>query len=181
VLAAEKIAPLRDLAAVYKITVEVYKKAKERVGTGAHRWNPDTRETADHSIPYVVAATLIDGTVTPRSFNDAHLWDPALRALMQKIEVIENEEFTRAYVRLPVEHHTRVTVALANGEKLVGSAGGARDELSAPKSDREIAEKFRVLCEEPLGVRQCDALLAQLWKLDEMDDVAAIPPAFVIA
>lgn len=181
VLAAEKIAPLRDLASVSKITVEVYKKAKERVGTGEHRWNPDTRETADHSIPYVVAATLMDGTVTPRSFNDAHLWNPALRALIHKIEVIENEDFTKAYIKLPVEHRTRVTVTMANGEKLVGEAGGAKDELSAPKTDREIEDKFRMLCEEPLGVRPVDALLAQLWKLNEINDVSAIPPGFVIA
>ncbi len=181
VLAAEHIAPLRDLAAVSKITVEVYKKAKERVGTGGHRWNPDTRETADHSIPYVVAATLMDGTITPRSFNDAHLWNPALRALIHKIEVVENEEFTAAYIKLPVEHRTRVTVTLANGEKMVGEAGGAKDELSAPKSDQEIADKFRTLCEEPLGVKQCDTLLAQLWKLEDMKDVSAIPPGFVIA
>jgi 2-methylcitrate dehydratase len=181
VLAAEHVAPLRDLAAVEKITVEVYKKAKERVGTGEHRWNPDTRETADHSIPYVVAATLMDGTITPRSFNDQHLWNPALRALIHKIEVVENEEFTKAYIKLPVEHHTRVTVTLANGEKLVGKAGGAKDELSAPKTDQEIADKFRMLCEEPLGVKQCDALLAQLWKLESMQDVSAIPPGFVIA
>jgi len=181
VLAAEHIAPLRNLDAVEKITVEVYKKAKERVGTGEHRWNPDTRETADHSIPYVVAATLMDGTVTPRSFNDAHLWNPALRALIHKIEVIENEEFTKAYIKLPVEHHTRVTVTMTNGEKLVGKAGGAKDELSSPKTDREIEDKFRVLCEEPLGVKQCNALIEQLWKLEDMKDVSAIPPGFVIA
>ena len=181
VLAAEHISPLRDLAAVSKITVEVYQKAKERVGTGEHRWNPDTREGADHSIPYVVAATLMDGTVTPRSFNDAHLWNPELRALIHKIEVVENDEFTKAYIKLPVEHRTRVTVTMANGDKLSGEAGGAKDELSAPKTDREIVDKFRMLCEEPLGVRQVDVLLEQLWKLDRLDDVSVIPPGFVIA
>jgi hypothetical protein len=38
-----------------------------------------------------------------------------------------------------------------------------------------------MLCEEPLGVKQCDALLRELWKLEEMKDVSAIPPGFVIA
>ncbi len=73
ILAAEKIAPLRDLASVKQVIVEVYQFAKQQVGTGEHRWNPDTRESADHSNPYTVAATLMDGTITPRSFNDAHL------------------------------------------------------------------------------------------------------------
>ena len=66
-----------------------------------------SRETADHSIPYVVAATLMDGTVTPRSFNDQHLWNPELRALIHKIEVVPNAEFSKAYVKLPVEHREK--------------------------------------------------------------------------
>ena len=80
VLAAEKVAPLNNVKAVKKVTVKVYKKAKDYVGTGEHCWDPGSRETADHSIPYVVAATLMDGTATPRSLDDAHLWNPELRA-----------------------------------------------------------------------------------------------------
>src|SRR5262249_17367528 len=64
ILAAEKLAPLADIDAVHKITVEVYKRALLACGSGAHHWHPDSAETADHSIPYLVAATLIDGTVT---------------------------------------------------------------------------------------------------------------------
>lgn len=180
VMAAEKIAPLKSVKDVERVTVEVYQKAKERVGSGEHRWNPDCRETADHSIPYVVAATLMDGTVTPRSFNDAHLWNPELRGLIQKIEVVANEEFTKAYVKLPVEHRTRVTVVTRNGERLVGEAGGDKDELSAEMTDVQIEDKFRSLCEDYLGAKQVKAILKSLWGLEKMDNVAAIPPAFVI-
>jgi 2-methylcitrate dehydratase len=180
VMAAEKVAPLKNVKDVERVTVEVYQKAKERVGSGEHRWNPDCRETADHSIPYVVAATLMDGTVTPRSFNDAHLWNSELRALIHKIEVVANEEFTKAYVKLPVEHRTRVTVITRTGEKLVGEAGGDKDELSAEMSDVQIEDKFRSLCEDVIGAKQVKAILKSLWSLEKMDNVAAIPPAFVI-
>ena len=180
VMAAEKVSPVRNIKDLERVTVEVYQKAKERVGTGEHRWNPDCRETADHSIPYVVAATLMDGTVTPRSFNDAHLWNPDLRALMQKIEVVANEEFTKAYVKLPVEHRTRVTVVTRSGERLVGEAGGDQDELSAQMSDTQIEDKFRGLCEEVLGAKQVTSILDSLWNLDKLENVAAIPPAFVL-
>jgi 2-methylcitrate dehydratase len=179
--AMEARAFIKNADEIAEINLNVSRGAIHVMAASPDKWRPQTHETADHSIPYVVAATLMDGTVTPRSFNDQHLWNPALRALIHKIEVVENEEFTQAYIKLPVEHHTRVTVTLANGEKLVGKAGGAKDELSAPKTDQEIEEKFRMLCEEPLGVKQCDALLAQLWQLDEMKDVSLIPPGFVIA
>ena len=63
ILAAEKLAPVRDIDDIQKVHVEVHQYAKEVGGTGDHRWHPDTREGADHSIPYVTAAALMDGTV----------------------------------------------------------------------------------------------------------------------
>src|SRR5882672_1175776 len=51
VLAAEKIAPLGNYQDVKEITVEAYKKVKDGHGTGAHNWNPDTRETATTAHP----------------------------------------------------------------------------------------------------------------------------------
>src|SRR5262249_43500952 len=103
VIAAEKVTPI-DIREIDRATVETFDHAKIVMGTGEHRWNPDSREVADHSVPYVVAATLMDGTLTLRSFDDAHLFDPEMRALMKKIEVVENKEFTKLYRQQPVEH-----------------------------------------------------------------------------
>src|SRR5262249_33780367 len=128
----------------------------------------------------VVAATLMDGTVTLRSFNDAHLWNPALRALMAKIEVVANDEFTKANQRVPVEHRTRVTVKTASDKKFVGASGGDGDDLSTPKSDAKIEEKFRGLAEYAYSARQMAAILGQLWKLEELPNVAEIPRAFIL-
>jgi 2-methylcitrate dehydratase len=181
IIAAEKVAPIANVERVSKVTVEVYKKAKDRVGTGEHRWNPDCRETADHSIPYVVAAALMDGTVTPRSFDDAHLWNPKLRALIHKIEVVPNEDYTKGYVKMPVEHRTRVTVVTDTGERMSGETGADADDLSTPKSDAQIVTKFRGLTEEFIGAKRVTAILDRLWALEAMEDVAEIPPAFVLA
>lgn len=180
ILAAEKVAPLRNIKDVKRVTLEVYNYAKKQVGTERHLWDPQTRETADHSGAYVVAATLMDGTVTPRSFNDAQLWNPELRALMQKIEYVENPEFTKAYEQVPVTHFTRITVEMNSGERLVGETGGDHGDADAHKSDAEIADKFRGLTEDYLGAKQVDAILDRLWHLEDMKDVAAIPPAFAI-
>lgn len=181
ILAAEKVAPavMKRLADVERVTVETYERAKIGMGTGEHHWNPDSRETADHSIPYVVAAALLDGTVTPRQFDAAHLGDPRLRALLAKIEVVANDEFTRAYEKLPVEHHTRVNVVTHGGERFVGEAGGDKGDLAQPKSDAQIAEKFLGLTEAFLGAARAKAMLARLWTLDGIEDVAQIPPDLV--
>jgi 2-methylcitrate dehydratase len=183
ILAAENASPaIRDrLEAVKQVTVEVYDTAKENMGTGEHHWNPQSRETADHSIPYVVAAALMDGTVTPRQFDDAHIRSPLLRALLPKIEVVENPEFTEAYHCLPVVHRTRVTVEMVDGQRIVGESGGDKGDLSNPKSDAEIEAKFTGMVAECLGVARTEALLERLWRIDQIDNVAELPPALLFA
>jgi 2-methylcitrate dehydratase len=182
ILAAEgAAAKFADTDAIDKVTVEVYERAKLGMGTGAHHWNPDSRETADHSIPYVVAATLIDKRHTPAAFGDARLWSKELRALLPKVEVVANDEFTARYERVPVEHCTRVTVALRDGTRLVGEAGGDKGDLSQPKTDREIEEKFRALAGNVLSARRIDAVLDALWRVDAADDVSRLPPLLTFA
>src|SRR5688572_27253353 len=183
ILAAEKVAPLvrNRIADVQKVTVETYGRAKTGMGTGEHHWNPDSRETADHSIPYVVAATLIDKRLTPASFGDARLRDPRLRALLPKIEVVADDAFTAAYERVPVVHGTRVQVKLRDGGTIVGEAGGDKGDLSQPKTDGEIADKFLTLTEGVLGAQRANRALEALWNLETMADVAAIPRLLVLA
>jgi len=183
ILAAEQLGPI-NIKEVKQVTVEVYQRAWAEVGSGEIRWNPGSRQDADHSIPYVVAATLMDGKFTLRSFNDAHLWNPDLRGLMQKIEVVENAEFTKAFEQQPQQHRTRLTVLTNSGERRVAESGGNQDGPSAQiwaKNDSQIVEKFRGLTEEYLGTRQVNAILDRLWNLEDLTNVAEIPPYFVLA
>jgi 2-methylcitrate dehydratase len=168
------------IAAIGKVKVEVYGNAKKNMGTGAQHWNPTTRETADHSIPYVVSAGLLDGAVTAAQFDDAHLADPTLRALLAKVEVEENPAFSALYTKHPAEHHARITVQMSDGETLVGEAGGAKGDLGSPRTDAEISAKFLELTEPRLGAKEARSVLERLWDLDNMKSVAAIAPAFVV-
>ena len=59
-----------------------------------------------------------------------------LRALMRKIEVVENAEFTQAFERHPPEHRTRVTVVTGNGERLVERRG----ERLRPDGRRQLMQ-----------------------------------------
>ncbi len=181
IVAAEKVArKLGRIADVSQVTLEIHKLGKDDLGTHERCRNPASREDADHSLQYAVGVALMDGTVSSASFDEAHLWNPELRALMQKIEVVENKDFTQAYERIPQEHHARVTVVKSNGERLVGAAGGDNDDLAARRSDAEIEDKFRNYTEDFLGAQRVTAILGRLWQLEEMPDVAEIPPAFVL-
>lgn len=177
ILAAENVHPqLAGHGAVERVLVETYRDAKVRNGTGAHHWQPTSRETADHSIPYVVAAALLDGTVGPPQFDPHHLADPGLAALVETVEVVEEPEFTELYEGTPCVHRTRVTAWTADGAKLVGESGGDYGEISDPMSDDELERKFYGLVEGRLDCERSRRLVATLWQLEHMDDVADLPP-----
>src|SRR5262249_40911200 len=153
---------LRDIK---RITVETHRRGKEHVGTEEELWRPETREVADHSMPYVVAAALMEGTVTLRSYNDDHLASRELRSLMQKIEVVANAEFTERFER--GQQLVRITVLTESGERRVAESGGDGDDVSEPPTAAAISEKFRRSTEEIFGARRVDALLDRLWHLDD--------------
>ncbi|MCC2688364.1 MAG: 2-methylcitrate dehydratase [Rhizobiaceae bacterium] len=181
IFAAEAAAKKVRAPDVERVVVETYAYAKDGVGSGEQRWNPTSRETADHSIPYVVAAALADGSVGPRQFKEDRLWDPDLRALIQKVEVVANDAFSEAYDRHPREHHTRVTVHTRDGGTVVGLAGGADyEDMGKAKSLAEMEQKFKALSEDHLGSRGAREALDRMWRIDEIESVREIPPLFAM-
>ena len=48
------------------------------------KYDPRTKETADHSLPYVIAAALVDRQVTPAQFTMAKIMDPTIRAQLKR-------------------------------------------------------------------------------------------------
>ncbi len=59
-------------------------------------WAPTTRETADHSLPFCVAAALIDGQVTPETFARGRFRDKDTQALIKRMNVEFDDGFEKA-------------------------------------------------------------------------------------
>ena len=175
ILAAEKVAAAVRPEEVASIAIEVNGASLERTGTGDEVWNPTTRESADHSTPYLVAAALIDGAVTMRTFSDERLHDPRVRALMSRTTMSENHLFSDAYEKTPQEHRARVTVITTGGATHTGEAGGDAEDLAAPRTDAQIDEKFLGLTEETYGATRARAILRRLWSLQDIGNIGELP------
>ncbi|HXV82131.1 MAG TPA: MmgE/PrpD family protein, partial [Candidatus Binatia bacterium] len=107
----ERVAPTE----IESVHVATYGEAVRRTATEPEKWNPETRETADHSMPYLVAAAFQDGEVTPATFVPSRIQDPALRQWIKKLTVVEEPESTRRY---PAESCTRIVVTTTDGRRL---------------------------------------------------------------
>ena len=170
----QQVAPT-DIASV---RVATYGEAVRRTATEAEKWDPQTRETADHSIPYLVAAAFQDGGVTPATFARSRIQDPALRPLIKKLTVVEEPEFTRRY---PAESCTRIEVTTTDGRRLGTETRHPKGHYRNPLTDGEVETKFRGLAEGALRAAGCDRVLAQTWDLANAATLDALLESLVIS
>jgi 2-methylcitrate dehydratase len=153
------------------VAIETYWVAERYTDRSNALWHPATRETADHSIPYCVAAALLDGGITSRSFAAARIREPRLKALIERTTLHENAEFTKAH---PAEWPCRIELSLRGGRRAAAEARYFKGHAKRPLSDAEIEQKFRALAEPLLGRRAADGVLAAAWKLEKLRDIGEL-------
>ena len=93
----------------------------------ANPWHPISRETADHSLPYIVAAAVLDGYICTGSFDPARVLDPARRHfLADKVKVSAAPELGTLsggkLKRAQAGYLSRVEIETGDGRILRGDA-----------------------------------------------------------
>ena len=106
---------------------------------------------------------LHDGVVTPASFHPQRIHDPALRALISKMTIDPNPEFSRRY---PDEVNCRLEVTTGSGSTHVAHCVYPKGFPQNPMSDADVEAKFRSCCAALLTAHQCDRALELLWSLE---------------
>ncbi len=137
------------------------------IGSEPEKWDPQTRETADHSLPYIFARALVDGPIRVSSFEDEAVRDPALRPLMQKIKVIPDDAIEAL---LPQKTLIRVAAKTEDGTSHVVEIANPLGHPDNPMQDSHIEEKFLALAEPVLGDR-ARAALRDWWRVQDAADV----------
>ncbi len=134
-------------------------------------WDPHTRETADHSIPYMVVATLVDGEMSERTYTPERYRDPQILALLKKLTMEKDPEYVKDF---PKTFHCRIEVTDKSGKKFTQHRKNPKGHPANPMSDTEIEEKFSKLVEHTLTPKQVRTALDLLWRLEEINDVGRI-------
>ncbi len=150
-------------AAVVGIDITCSTGTWREIGSEPSRWDPKSRESADHSLPYIFARAFVDGGLTVASFDRAAYLDPALRPLMAKIRIHRDEEIDKVF---PGRVLMRVAVTATDGRRhdldIVNPRGHSRN----PMDEGEIGEKFRRMAEPLLGQDRSAAALELLWSVE---------------
>ena len=174
---AVELHPQVSVTEMESIRVFTYAGGVSTPVTEPEKWDPKTRETADHSIPYLVAAALLDGEVTAATFSDDKLRDTGLRRLMSMMTLEEDPEFSSRY---PEEYNCRIEVTRKSGSRVSASTRNPKGHRLNPMSDSEVEAKFRGLTKGILGDQKAGRVLELAWGLDEQDDLEALFDSLVV-
>jgi 2-methylcitrate dehydratase len=167
----------RPVAQIASIEIATYWQAYHEIAMDPSKWDPTTRETADHSLPYLLAVALVDGGISIRdSFTPQRIADPALRPVMAKISVREDEEYTRGF-RPPGQGisgvpRARMTVTDTTGDTLVAEVGFHKGHFMNPMARADVDAKLDVASAGILPDAQRDRIRDAWWRLAQVDDIA---------
>ncbi len=152
---------------VKEIKVEVIARAADILGD-PHKYRPDSKETADHSLPYCMAVGLVDGMVTPLQFKEERVLDKSLIPIMDKVKVVPNEEFEALF---PKFQPSRVTITTNDGNEHSTRVDVPKGDPRDPMTEDEIAVKFTALGSGVIGKEQCKKLQHCIMNIDSAKTV----------
>jgi len=129
---------------IVSIEGEVFQLAFDFAGGGLYGVDKviRTKEQADHSLPYLLSVALIDGEVTPAQFQPDRIVKPDVQALLKKVSIRPNEEFTAQY---PRKMPAKITIGLQDGTVIEHQVQDYPGLASHPFTWEESVKKFDTL------------------------------------
>jgi len=135
------------------------------------KYDPHTKETADHSLPYVIAAALVERQVTPVQFTMLKIMDPKIRAQLQKVEVVADPEIEKVF---PALQRVIVHIDTTDGRSFHKQLDYPKGDPRNPLTDQEVEEKFAALADGVLSGGAQKHVKDTIWNLERVGSVSEV-------
>lgn len=177
IMTAQSLRKKLSLPDIASLRIETYKSAWEGAVKDPELWAPRTRETADHSMLVGVACTLVDGDITPDTFENERFLDADILDLIGKTKVDVVEEFSAA---TPQVRNCRITATTKAGERIVAHEVTTLEDIKKGMPDEVLKEKFSRCVARTFEPARRDAVIAAVDALDEAPGVVPLIDLIVV-
>ena len=131
-----------------------------------HKYRPETRETADHSLPYCIAAALVDHKITTQSFSDDKMKDPRIWEVIDKIKGRPSKEFEAMF---PAKQPSKVIVKTKDGREFSEYLEYPKGDPREPMTEEDLDNKFSALSSELLSDERQKEIKNIIFRCDQMN------------
>ena len=129
------------------------------------KYRPESRETADHSLPYCMAAAMVDKKITTESFSDEKLNDPRIYEVIDKIKGEPSQEFEKMF---PAKQPSRVVVMTNDGRTFEEYLEYPKGDPREPMTMDDLENKFNSLAGDKFTDDAKNKLKASIFNCEEM-------------
>ena len=159
---------------VQQINIWVSRSAIKIMADSPDKWQPQSHETADHSIPYAAGLMLMYGRIEPEYYEDPYLHDQRLLELVSRVKCMPSDEADRRENEFNL---CELEIVRKSGERKTVRVEYHRGHFKNPMTDAEMEEKFRSMAQKHLSVDRIDSLQRQLWALESVPKVGELVAA----
>jgi 2-methylcitrate dehydratase PrpD len=134
---------------------------------------PRSTEEAQYSLPFPLAAALVNGRLGPAELSGRALASPVVLKLSGCVHLIEDDGFNR---RFPAKRFARVEIEMRDGKKFDSGEVEANWEATCPPTDLALREKFRRLAGEQLTDKRAADIERMLWRCEDLSNADRLLP-----
>jgi len=139
------------------------------------KYDPHTKETADHSLPYVIAAAIAERQVTPVQFTGAKIMHPVIRAQLRKVQVVADPEIEKVF---PALQRVIARIHTIDGREFTTQLDYPKGDPRNPLTDKEIEEKFEALAGPVMSREARRRAMDAIWDLEKQSSVSKLMKLF---
>lgn len=150
------------------VTVKTIARAAD-ILSDPSKYDPQSKETADHSLPYCLAAACARAKVTPEEFEDKSIQDPALRKFLPLIKVTAQPEYEALF---PNKQPNHVTIETTSGQKFEEYVEYPIGHARMPMQKTDLMQKFAALAAPEMSQQKVDEVYDFIMRFDELDTLA---------
>ncbi len=130
-----------------------------------HKYRPESRETADHSLPYCIAAALVDHKITTNTFSKEKLKDPRVWEVIDKIKGEASVEFEKMF---PAKQPSKVVIKTKDGKEFSEYLEYPKGDPREPMTNEDIENKFNALSSSLLNEEKQKNIKDVIFNCDEL-------------
>ncbi|MHB1653036.1 MAG: MmgE/PrpD family protein [Desulfitobacteriaceae bacterium] len=152
---------------VSKIVVKTYPIAIDITGN----FRPDSLYAAKFSLPFCVSLAVKERKAGLNDFHPGNLNDPEIRALMAKVELLEDPDLTALY---PAKWPSLVEITTTDGQIISGRTEYPQGDPENPVTHEQLVDKFRELAGFQYEAQAVENLIASIDDLENVKDLSVM-------
>lgn len=151
---------------VQEVLVETYSFAAQ-----LNKHKPKNMLAAKFSIPFAIAAFLINGHAGESCFKDGKISEERTQALAASVNVIEDPAMTKM---MPFKRPSRVTIRMKDGSEHKGEILFNKGDIESPYNSQDLVAKYYELTSPIWGQDRAQSVYRQIRRLPYLDHIGKL-------